>query len=514
MPIIILEIDAWTGAAVETLRFASKTFVTAEGDQPANTSYLGRILDAGKMGSTAFGDGSLGRPTVSQGSLVLNNQDGRLDHLLNYGFDGRSFTIREIADEHSPVASGVLIAKGICAGIDATDAWKSIRVRLRDQMAALQKPLLTARYAGTSTSTGLGVEGGADLKDQIKPYIFGTAINAPLIVANGADSIYQACANGFHSAQVYDGGVPLNFAGDYPTLAALRAAALGTIATQAFGTCKALGLIKTDDRPQFGLTADIVEGAVAAQRSAAQVVRRVLTLAGIPDAMLHLPSFAALDALNPAEVGVYLTGEDDIASVVGQVLDSVGAALIPDDNGILHCIAFRPPSGPPAAIYTLRDLKGEGTLRLVSGVSEEGDGVPAYSVALDWGRVWQVMAEGDLDRSGITVERRAFLTSATRTASAKNDAVRIAHPLAAEIKAATLLVHRADAEAEAARRLAMHSVRRDRLSITVPRARAVPRGAVVMLQIPRFGFQTGKLFRVIGRTNDHTKREVTLELWG
>ena len=87
---------------------------------------------------------------------------------------------------------------------------------------------------------------------------------------------------------------------------------------------------------------------------------------------------------------------------------------------------------------------------------------------------------------------------------------------AGELIVETTLAAKADADAEAARLLALHKVPRSIFDVTIPKEDVVgvKIGDVVELQLPRFGLDAGALFRVIGRRIDLDEDAATLSLWG
>lgn len=511
--IYLLDVDAWTGSSVQTLRYSTHTLVTRGDDTPANTIYAGRIADAGRISRSIFdGGGVLGALQTSVGAIILNNQDGALDYLYDYGFDGRSFTLSELPGRGAPLSSAKTLLVGVLDGVESGDAWKEVKLRIRDVRSYLDKVLLTDRYAGTSVATGLGVEGDSDLKDQIKPYLWGSVSNIAPKVVNKYDLIYQACLNGFNSITVYDGGLALTATSDYSTQAALLAS---SPQPGYYATCKSAGLIKLGGSPVFEITADVVEGATLADRSAAKVARRILNLVTALGLTIDEASFSALHDFNPAEVGVYVDSDATALTILGNVLQSIGAAVIPTDDGSLKAVQITL-SGTSIGTVTLRHLIGAGSFILSKGPSTEGDGIPAWSIVLNWGRVYQTMDSGQL-AGAVTLSRQTFLATATRQAKAQDATMQNAHPSAAEITIDTLLTTQADAVAEATRRLALHSVRRDYPTITVPRnifVDSAELGSIVTVDIPRFGFDGGKDFCIVGRVDDFTKRTIELTLWG
>lgn len=507
-----LEVDAWNGAAVETLRFGTKTLVTPA---PDNRVYLGCISDLGMLEVSIFdGGGTLGNPSASLGSIVLDNVDGKLDAYLGYGFDGRAYRLYELQEGAQSLTGARLLASGLLAGIDTSDALYSLRLRLRDARAALETQLLTARYAGTTTDGTIQTfEGDETLKDQIKPRVFGSVVNMLPRQANRFLNVWQVSDGPVASIAVYDGGVPLTIAGDFPTPAAMLAANIAGDATQRVATCLAAGLFRLDDAPQAQITADVVEGATAADRRTGAIVERLLALAGAT--AVDTPSLENLDFDVTAEIGLLVDTDADALTVIADALTSVGAALIPLADGTFTVVRVTAPAGTPVATFTLRTIDEIGSIALAKGPTEEGEGVPVHQVELTWGRVWQAQGEGDLV-GGVTAFRRAYVKEATRKIVVESAAIKAAHPLSQKLTFDTLFATQADAQAEAARRFAIYSVRRDYLAIAVsePESRGVMLGDVIRLTVPRFGWQAGKLFLVVGRSDDFTKRTVTLSIWG
>jgi hypothetical protein len=503
--IYLLEIGAFTGSAVETLRFASHTYITSPTDAPANTTYRGRIMDAGMLRRSV----SLrGEPSASLGFGLLNNADGALDALYGYGY-GREFVLKEIAGTGAALASAGILARGIVEGVDSANPWTELRLRARDQLALLRQPLLTERYAGTTTAPEEGVEGNVDLKGRIKPHIYGSVTNVAPLIVNQFLLVYQVSANAVSSIVVYDGGVALTDAGNFTDLETFLAAQPDP---GEYVTLLAMGLFLLGGRAVFTVTADVVEGAVG-ERSAARLVERMLSLPSMAGLTLDGDSFDVLHAFNGAEVGIVV--EDTSAEqAVTLLLASIGGALAPDSEGKIRALALAEPSGDPEATFTIRDQIGEGSFQFSAAADESGGGPPAWSIIVNWGRIWQTMNDGQLAGS-VSPGQRLLLASATRQSTAQDCAIKAAHPLAPELTFDTLLTTQVDAEAEAARLLAMHGERRDRLTLTVPDTRGrLELGAVVSVDFPRLGYDGGKLMRLIGRTDDFTKRQIQLELWG
>jgi hypothetical protein len=529
--VFLLEVDAWTGTAVERFRLATKSFSSSPADTPANTFYDGRIVDVGSLQQSLAQDGGVfTKATVSATAADLANTDGVLDRWLGYGFDGRRYTLVWLTG-----AAQNLVSRGIVQGFESSDASKIFRLKMRDRLAELNKPLLTRRYLGTTTTAGPTAEGSPDMKGTIVPTYFGApavmsgqvgtylSSSVPGLLVNEFNLLYQFCGNAVSAIVVYDGGVPLTSMGDYGDLSSLIGA---TLVAGQYATCLALGIARLGGHPIKVVSADVTEGATSSLRSAARVAQRMLALmTGIPSADIDTSTFDALHAFNPAEVGIYINDERTALDALSGVLKSPGAAILPNDVGMFQAVWIDDPAlGTSVKTYTLRDCLNTGaSFQLFQGPTSEGDGVPAYSVALTWGKVWRPMTVGDLagDPSIPTdlvggAARRDFLSLASHPSQVEDTAVKTAHLFASQLTGDTLFVNKADADAEALRRLNLNKVRRDRIGWPVPLddAAGIQIGNVVTIDIPRFGYDGGRKMRVTGRAPDFTRRIMLLSLWG
>jgi len=112
--------------------------------------------------------------------------------------------------------------------------------------------------------------------------------------------------------------------------------------------------------------------------------------------------------------------------------------------------------------------------------------------------------------------RTTWMQSTGGGVTASDPAIQTIHPMARELNVDTLIVGQADAQAEANRLLTLHKADRVRLRVKVPRSR-VPAdvlGQPVQLQVPRYGWQAGKLLLVIGAEEDLAADLMWLDLWG
>ncbi|HEV7415141.1 MAG TPA: hypothetical protein VGN98_03230, partial [Tianweitania sediminis] len=340
--------------------------------------------------------------------------------------------------------------------------------------------------------------------------------NVPAVAANSFDHIFSVGQNGLSGvAAVRDRGVALTYSGnDYTTVTALRTA---SILSGRYSTARNFGLIRTSQAPVGELTVDPVENAT---RTAAATAGRVLQRAGLVSGVDFLPAdIAALDALNAAEVGYWVgTSETTALQVVSDILNSIGAAIVPDRTGVFRMFRLDDPSAKTPLMTLSEDEILEpgtrGVERLATG--DQGKGVPAWQVTVNYAQNYTVMRKADLDQVNTPAAFKTFAQEEWRKAVAKDEAVKARHLLATELTFNTWLMTEAAAQAEANRRLALHSVGRDRFKVPVKSrfVEAVDIGSIVALQMNRFGLQAGKSFAVIGIAENFQTGITTLDLWG
>ncbi|WAJ29333.1 hypothetical protein [Antarcticirhabdus aurantiaca] len=511
-----------TTKALRVFRFSDLPggFDTAPGDAPPNVYFAPRINKPGTYRRTLFGLGGRtnGVADVDVGLAELNNVDGRLDEMRLYAFDGYPLVISSIADRNAPFASRTRMLTGTMEQIEVTA--DVVRLKLRSRLALLDKPIQPLKFAGTTIDASkVEAEGGEDLKDAPRPLIFGAPLNVPAILVSRFFNILAIGQRFDAILRVRDKGGLLTWSGqDFTTIAALRSA---TVAGGQYATAKSLGLIRVGGNLAGQVTVDAVEGATPAQRTAAQVVRRILVgQAGLVAGTDFLDAdLAALDALAPYEVETWTgTTNPTILETVSAILDSVGASISPDRLGIFRIGRFSTPASAPERTYGWTEIQqgdGVGIQRLATG--DDGRGVPTKKITLQHSRNYAVVTENDLTGSTITSDAAfvAFAKEEWRQEVAESAAVAEVHKLAPEVTMQTRLVKAADAKLEVARRLTLYGTYRDRYQVPVPASEAegVDLDDVVALRIDRFGLDAGVSFVVTGMLENLGEDLVTLDLW-
>ena len=526
MAIYTIEIEAHTGeGGVQTFYLADGQFNTGPGDLPANQHFHPSLQTPASFQRALFSTGSTsGASSIGYGEIVVVNAHGRYDAWPDYAFDGRPCIVKAIKtdpENGKPLWSyrdAPVLIRGTVETIDITDAFSTIRLRLYDRMTVLDKPLLTVKYAGTTTSGGLGVEGIEAQKDAVKPVIYGTKRNVVPVDVNPFDLIRQVSTRACTSIKVFDGGVALANVGDFATVAALTAA---TLVPSQYATCLALGLFRLGGSPVFPLTADVV---AAGPVNAADIAREMLLDFGLTADDLDGPSFDALAAAAPASCGISVSGDTTAISAVGQVLASVGGWIISDNEGLFTVGRLDLPQGPPIAAFQEWQCRGNIERQ---APSDSTSGIPAYRATVRYGQLGQTQGDGDL-AGAVPPTVRADLALEWRSAMAESMAIKERHLLATEITVDTCLADGFDAQVEAARLLAIYGTRRDIWRIKVdmtaldyrfdddggdPFTMAIGLGSVVRLSASRFLTPYRDLV-VIGRVEDCVNNRIQFDLWG
>lgn len=529
-PLVLIEIgavDAATGAPSPLRYCTGEAWRTKPTETPPNALYKPRIVHPGDWRIESFDKAGSYTSRTASGEIVLNDADGQLGKaLIALALAGLTFTAR-LGWRDSVYPSGfVPLIKGMIAA-EPTYEWDEIRIKLADRQAELHKPLAAVRYAGTG-----GLEGGDDIKGQPKPLVPGIANNMTPRQVIPAKLIFQVSAPigdaAVSASAVRDGGVPLAAGGTYASLADLQNDAFAPSAGQykVYSNIADGCWVRTGSKPVRGITVDAAYG-VAADRTAAQIARRILLAMGIASGDISAADIAALDTAQPAELDLYVGDERTARDILDEVMGSVGAWWSPDALGVFRCQRLEAPAGTPVATLRAARLMGHEGIETTA----TGEGVPAWRVRIEYGRNWTVQQDGDLagDKSSPTdtvrapgglagLDARAWLAQETRSVEASDAAVKTIWPTPADPTFRTLISSQSAAQAEGNRQLDLLKVRRDRSRITqrmTPELMTVVgMGAVVKLQLDRWDYTTGRLMSVIGIKPDALTKEVGLVLWG
>ena len=517
----LIDIGAYTGAGQVTLRYSVSGYVTGPDDDPANTVYEGRISSIGAFGRHLFGEGqTLGAVSINMGDLVLANADGALDDMVSsYGLDGQPFVLRRLPSPRAPLSAAEIVWTGVLEGVDSDSGMLMVRLKVYDRRRDVDIPIQKDTYGGTSTSAGATADGSPDMKGNLKPLCFGACFSVPATVVNAHNAMLQFSASPLAMIALMDGGAELVNDGDVANLAALAAA---TGNPGHYKTCLALGMAKpfgtVNGKPETIWTADILEGGSPPERSPGMVVYRMMDKIGLAD-QLDADSLMAFLSVATQEVGLYIDTETSALAAIRQVLGSVGATMYPNAIGMFEVERFAGP-GIPVAIITDDDIitASKDDVVTVSPNPDTQDDIPAYKVIVKYHRNWHVHTDSDLVGCANfgNPMRGSALQQEWLEEKAEDASVQVRHKLAKDLTFETCLTTAGAAAVEAARLLPLYSADREviRISVAFDADNLLKLNKTVTVKLNRLGYDAGKPFVIIGRTDDYGAERTDLVLWG
>ncbi len=501
---IAVEITAAIDAAgtTTTLYVADDRLITTGTDTPAYVAFDPRLVDPGNLGRNAFSDGKTGGATkLETGEIVLANIDGALDGWLDYGFDGRPVVIRTGFAGVAYPAGWTVVLTGTVEAVEATT--DKLTLRLRDKQYQLDVPALSTIYGGTNVLPA-GLDGTTDdLKGQRRPKAYGAVFNVSPPCCNTSRLVYEV--GGCNSVDaVYDRGAALTAGAVYTSQVDMETNAP---AAGAFRAWPAGGYFRLGSSPAGQITADVTSGAAASSRTTAQIIKQIALDVGLPAGAISSTDVTSLDAANAAVVGIWLQDDTTALSAMDQIAASIGAWYGFDKDGVLRVGQLAAPSGAP--VLTINDYE---VLALERQPAKDNS-IPAWRYTLSHTRNYTPQPS---DVAGVvTAARRAWIAQEWRTEKTESASVKTKYLLANELTADGLLISATDAATEASRRLALYSVRRDVLGVTVPiEAATADLMDTVRVIYPRFGCTIGKDFRLTGIRYELAASRAVLTLWG
>ena len=516
MTVYVAEVTAYDpdlGEEVVLLFSTDVGFATAPTDTPANTEVLPVIIQPAMVKRDAHATGKIGgASTVGVGELVLNNSAGALDAFGRYAVDGRAIKIRYAASRHVPYPAGYT---SLFSGTmeQAETHLNRIIVRLRDRQVFTVKPLNTNKYLGTNVLPN-GLEGiETDLKGKPKPRVFGWVSNIEPVLVNTSRLIYQVNDGPIRDVvALYDSGSTFVHGPDYADLDALQNE---EPEPRTYRVYKAGGYFRMGSAASGHVTCDVVEGLTPADRTVAQIFKRVYTgPAGQSLFTLSSAHITALDAQNRASVGHYWREEIEIQQALDEICASAGARWGDDADGIMEIERLEAPAGEPVLTIT-GAIISDNSFRVVP-MDERNGGLPDYRVTVRGCRNYTVQTTGLA--GNVSAARRARLAQPFQDSDATDLTILDAYKLAGQRIVETHFVCHARLGVEAARLLAMLKVRRKRVELTIKvdldTMALIRMYAVVRLTYPRYEFGDGKLMRILGYQLDPRGQRVHLTLWG
>lgn len=172
--------------------------------------------------------------------------------------------------------------------------------------------VLTETYAGTG-----GVEGDANLKNRVKPWVFGRAKSVEPVLIDATNNVFQFSAYGPIQAvnalyeRASDFGASI---GNYASYAALVAA---DIPNGRWGTCLAEGLVRLG-APPYGVITGDVDGDKPSTwlRKTGEIIERIALNAGVSSSLIDTASLDALDVAVPYNINLVLDEQTKVRDLV------------------------------------------------------------------------------------------------------------------------------------------------------------------------------------------------------
>ena len=448
---VLIEAQVNVAGSEVTRYIASRSYLTGPDETPANTEYL--PLATGGLAFTEQVSLS-GEAGLSGGDIELNNADGALDGWLGDVWMNRP--IKAWAGDPSwPRADFRLVYDGIIADV-ASPGRGAVNLVLRDKLQRLNTPVTEAKLGGTTPN-----------KDAILPVPFGECHNVAPLLTNPATLEYGFLGAVEAIAEVRANGKPVTTTID-----------------------NAAGRFKLTTSPQAQVITASVQGDNVAGYAPriAPLVQRIATGYGKASdrftvADLDLANLAAFDTSHPQLVGLYIADRTNQAQAIQQLAASVGAQAIMSRTGQLRLVQVALPGlGVPVEIGP--DQMMEKTLHPVQRLP--------VTAAVKIGFDQNYTVQASLTTS-IPPEHADLYATEWLTETVVDEAVRARYRLSDDpVQVDTCLKTRADAHAEAARRLVLNSVPRTIYEFDgEPEMMMLELGQAVTLTDARYGLQDG-----------------------
>lgn len=497
-----------------TLNYSSGKTTTVGG-----IVYTAKISQPAFLGQSITIDSSIGGAISSSiGELILTNAKRDLDYLKTYIFEGKTLIVYSY-DTVSLVKTKILTQ----VIEQATFEWTQVSIRIENKSASLDVPLQTKKYLGNNVLPN-GTEGVIDLKDKLKPIIFGRVNNMTPILVNTSKLIYQI------SSEPVEQIVSVMTRGAYVSLAdavitsfadfinetnsaLYPPAGYYTFYSGAEGSFFRLGMASEV------VTCTVWEKISAISNSPAQVIKRILAYAGITSYLTT--DITYIDGKVADNIGLFVDGTETVASLLTDICSSIGAWWGFDQNNNFRLYYFGDVSASTlATIHTKTDVDKYGITSFeLTNATINGKSDPVKEVTLEYAKNYTVEDKGSI--AGIItttdIERATWLSEEFRKAKAVKDLTTI-YPKSQILTYPTLFNSEYSAISEAQRVLALTSVKRNVISITarLPLSELIalyPCG-IVNIVMPRYGFDSGKKCIIIGMELDFLNYTASLTLWG
>jgi hypothetical protein len=482
------------GATTRTLRFSSLPYTSQADDTPAHTHYESRLLQPGLMRRDLFSPGQPGGPISVGYGLVEILNTGDLDDYAEASFDGRSYVLK-VGRLDEALADFTTVLRTTMEAADFT--LNRLTIKLRDQLAELDNPITKLKYRGDGSS----VEGDADLKDRYKPLVFGSVMNVTPVLVNEALLIYQASSGPVSSLIIYEGGLQVSVQAAYTSQADMVANAPSSGYARVWPDG---GLFRLGFTPSMLITCNAVSDDDAFYTG---TCLQVMAQAGGWTGTVNAADVSALNlVMSPASVGYFVENGAPALEAMNAIAAGIGVWFGPDRLGELRMGVLTEPGGTPDLSLTATDI---------IQLERQTAPIPAKQVTLKYKRNWTLMQEFD---GSVAEAQRQLLRENYTQLVALNTANVNSRKLAVTLAYESAIRSDTGADVTLWRLMDLYGTPRA-IYTAVVRARVADTllldlNDVVQVTYPRFGMDTGKLFRIIGIQADYRIGQLELTLWG
>lgn len=272
-----------------------------------------------------------------------------------------------------------------------------LSLRLTANAEFFDVDVLAATYAGTG-----GAEGGADLEGQVKPWVFGRALNVEPVFIDQIDNVFQVSGYGPVQAisAAYERGASFGASvGDFADYAALVAA---SIPAGRWATCLAQGLVRFGAPPAGVITLDVDgdNGGGFVRRTGA-ILQRIAAQRGLTGS-INATSLTALDSAVPRNVNIVIADQISFMELVQRMVAPCNAVpgIAPDGRLIVSRAVFG------SEQFTL-DAQGR-EMPPVLGMSRQNTSAPYKRIQMGAARSWRVHSLDEVAFYSEIIDRGAY----------------------------------------------------------------------------------------------------------
>lgn len=502
MGVIDTDGNAATLLVTDGPAWATKTTCT-----PASAIVHDRLTRPATMQRTMFTTGAtLGAVSAGYGVCEIANTDGQLDAWADYSVAGQTFTLRAGRPGDDYPADFVTLIRATMQSIECD--LRSIKVRLRDRLELLERALLR----------------NPEYPD---PQVYGQVYAVPLKLIDEQKLIYAAgrppAGKLLVVQSVRDNGARIAHdsggAGDY-TSTVTDPTDLNTevVGYGRFNWCPATGWVKLGSPPAGTLTATVyviddsatwTPTGPGANARIGTILSQMAQAGGINSADIVLSDVNTVDlACGTTPFGAVATSEERTLDVMNRLANSIGVWFGFDRLNLLRMAQLGAPSTESSWTFTQHNMLINTLRRVVT--EDPGRGVPVWRVVTRSNHNDAPMqsfagsvSEGDkaLMRDEWPVETTVEDPSVLGWCGAPTELVVDVYSAATGPTETSASVATDDA-GEAARRLALMSAQGEMVEVEVPATplllTSVDIGSTVQLKFPRYGWNAGETFIVIG----------------